>query len=103
MKSMTKVLLLLGALSVPLAVYAADGDSLKTKASDTLITTKVKAAFAADETVEASDIKVDTDRDGLVVLSGSAESKAEADKAVRLAQSVKGVTGVKSNITIDND
>ncbi len=100
---MTKVLLVLGALSIPLAVYAAEGDSLKTKASDSLITTKVKAAFATDAKVEASDISVDTDSDGMVLLSGEADTQAEADKAVSLAKSVKGVTGVKSNISIDKD
>lgn len=101
MKSILKSLLLVSALSLPLASIAAEGDSVGTKVSDAAITTKVKAAFATDDTVEALDIKVDTDRDGMVLLSGTANTKAEADKAVRLAKSVKGVAGVKDNIKIN--
>jgi hyperosmotically inducible periplasmic protein len=99
MKSMIKGLLLATALSLPLASFAAEGDSLSTKVSDSVITTKVKAAFATDDKVEALDIKVETDSDGLVELSGTA-TKAEAAKAVKLTKSVKGVTGVKDNITV---
>lgn len=100
MKSILKGLLLASALSLPLASFAAEGDSIGTKVSDSVITTKVKAAFATDEKVEALDIKVETDSDGMVQLSGTADSKAEAEKAVKLAKSVKGVTGVKNNIKV---
>lgn len=100
MKSIIKSLLMVSALSLPLATFAADGDSVGTKVSDTVITTKVKAAFAADDVVEAMDIEVETDSDGMVALTGTANTKAEAEKAVRLAKSVKGVTSVKDNIKI---
>lgn len=100
MKPILKSLLLVSALSLPLASYAAEGDSIGTKVSDSVITTKVKAALATDDKVDALDIKVETDSDGMVQLSGNAETKAEADKAVRLAKSVKGVTGVKDNIKV---
>lgn len=99
MKSILKGLLLVSALSLPLASFAAEGDSVGTKVSDSVITTKVKAVLAKDDKVDALDIKVDTDSDGMVELSGTA-SKAEAEKAVKLTKSVKGVTGVKDNITI---
>ena len=100
MKTMIKPLLLVSALLMPLASYAADGDSVATKLSDSVITTKVKAEFAKDKTVSATDIKVDTDSNGLVELSGTAKSKAEADKAVAITKSVKGVTSVKDKIVI---
>lgn len=99
MKSILKGLLLVSALSLPLASFAAEGDSVGTKVSDSVITTKVKAVLAKDDKVDALDIKVDTDSGGMVELSGTA-SKAEAEKAVKLTKSVKGVTGVKDNITI---
>lgn len=99
MKSILKGLLLVSALSLPLASFAAEGDSVGTKVSDSVITTKVKAVLAKDDKVDALDIKVNTDSDGMVELSGTA-SKAEAEKAVKLTKSVKGVTGVKDNITI---
>jgi hyperosmotically inducible periplasmic protein len=103
MKSILKGVLLVTALSLPFASFAAEGDSIGTKMSDSLVTTKVKAAFAKDDKVEASDIKVETDNDGMVELSGTADTSVEAAKAVKLAKSVKGVTVVKDNIKIMDD
>lgn len=100
MKNTIKSLLVATALTLPLAGFAADGDSLGTKMDDALITTKVKAAFAKDKVVSATDISVETDSDGLVQLSGVAKSKAEADKAVLLAKNIKGVTAVKNEIVV---
>jgi hyperosmotically inducible protein len=99
MKTNVKSLLLVAALALPLSGFAADGDPISTKAGDAVITTKVKAAFAKDKAVDATDIKVETDSDGLVQLSGTA-TKAEAAKAERIAKSVKGVTGVKNDIVV---
>lgn len=67
---------------------------------DALITTKVKAEHAMDKAVSASTIKVETNN-GVVTLSGTAKSKAEADKAVALAKNVKGVTSVKNEIKVE--
>lgn len=100
MKKSIKSLLLVSVLLGPMAVYAADGDSLGTKISDSVITTKVKAEFAKDKTVSASDIKVETDSNGLVELSGTAKSKAEAKKAVAITKKVDGVTSVKDEIVV---
>jgi osmotically-inducible protein OsmY len=44
-------------------------------------------------------IHVETEK-GVVMLSGFVDSKADADKAVRLAKSVEGVTQVKSAIKV---
>lgn len=100
MKVNLKSLVLISALLMPFASFAAEGDSIETKLSDSVVTTKVKAAFAKDKLVSAMDIKVETDSDGLVQLSGTAKSKAEAERAVKLAKGVKGVTGVKNDIAV---
>jgi len=100
MKTNIKSILVMAALALPLTALAADGDPVSTKLSDTVITTKVKAEFAKDKTVSASDIKVDTDSNGLVQLSGHAKSQAEAEQAVKIAKGVKGVTAVKSDIVV---
>ncbi|HSH54278.1 MAG TPA: BON domain-containing protein [Methylotenera sp.] len=100
MKTNLKTLLVIGALVMPLSTFAAEGDPVSTKLGDAVITTKVKAEFAKDKTVSASDIKVDTDSKGLVQLSGTAKTQAEADQAVKIAKSVKGVTDVKSDIVV---
>lgn len=39
-------LILISALLMPAASFTAEGDSIETKMSDSVITTKVKAAFA---------------------------------------------------------
>lgn len=100
MKNTFKTMLLVSALALPMASFAADGDSLGTKVEDSVITAKVKAAFAKDKTVSATDISVETDSNGLVQLSGNAKSRAEADKAVQLTKNIKGVTAVKDDIVV---
>ena len=69
------------------------------KTTDATITAAVKMKFAADKTVDASKIDVDT-KDNLVTLTGTVHSKAAADKAVTLAKSVEGVKGVTPQLTI---
>lgn len=100
MKINLKSLLIIGVLSMPVAAFAADGDPVGTTLGDAVITTKVKAEFAKDKHVSASDIKVETDSNGLVQLSGTAKTQAEADKAVMLAKNIKGVTSVKNEIVV---
>lgn len=66
---------------------------------DTVITTKVKAAYAKDKTVSALNTEVNT-VNGVVTLTGTAKSKAEADQAVALARRVQGVKSVQNDIKI---
>ncbi len=101
MKTNLKSILLVGALAMPVAAFAAEGDPVSTKLSDSVITTKVKAEFAKDKAVHATTVKVDTDANGVVTLSGTAKTKAEAEKAEAIAKGVKGVTSVKNDITIE--
>jgi osmotically-inducible protein OsmY len=100
MKTNLKTLLIIGALAMPMAAFSADGDSVSTRVGDTVITTKVKAEFAKNKGVSATTINVETDSSGLVQLSGTAKTQAEADKAVALAKNVKGVTSVKNDIVV---
>lgn len=73
--------------------------SAKAAMSDTMITAKVKADMAADKTVKAMDVHVET-QEGVVMLSGFVPSKTEADRAVQLARGVQGVADVKSSIQV---
>lgn len=66
---------------------------------DSVITTKVKAAFAKDKTVSAMAISVETFK-GVVQLSGFVTSSEEKAAAERVARTVKGVTSVVNNITL---
>jgi osmotically-inducible protein OsmY len=66
---------------------------------DSVITGKVKAAFAADPTVKATQVKVETFK-GTVQLSGFVDSRESAEKAVEIARGVKGVKSVKNDTVI---
>lgn len=66
---------------------------------DSVITTKVKAAFVEDKMVDAGDISVETYK-GIVQLSGFAKSDAQRSQAVEIAAKVKGVKSVKNDIRI---
>ena len=68
-------------------------------ASDAAITTKVKASIFKEPELSALAIDVDTEK-GVVNLSGFVESKAAADKAVKVAKEVEGVKSVKSSIKV---
>jgi len=75
------------------------GANTKVAASDTAITTKVKAGLVKEPNLESLGIHVETEK-GVVMLSGFVNSKAEADKAVKVAKGVDGVTSVKSAIKV---
>lgn len=61
--------------------------------NDTWITTKVKASLVTDSSVPATGIEVDT-VNGVVFLTGTVQTKAQADEAKRLASQVEGVAKV---------
>ena len=68
-------------------------------AADTAITTKVKAGLVKEPDLSSLGIHVETEK-GVVMLSGFVNSKAEADKAVKVAKGVDGVSNVKSAIQV---
>jgi len=73
----------------------------KTRAAlaDTAITTKVKAGLVKEPDLESLGIHVETEK-GVVMLSGFVNAKSEADKAVKVAKGIDGVTNVKSAIQV---
>jgi hyperosmotically inducible protein len=88
--------LLLAILMVVTGVAMAGEPSTGQAVDDTLITTKVKASFAADPQVSALAITVETEN-GVVTLSGVVENEAERQRAIQLAQGMEGVTRVDAN------
>lgn len=66
---------------------------------DSVITTKVKAAFAEDPQVKATQVKVETFK-GTVQLSGFVDSRSESERAVQLARQVSGVKAVKDDTVV---
>lgn len=66
---------------------------------DAAITGKVKAAFAADPNVKATEINVETYK-GSVQLSGFVAQPGDAQRAADIARGVKGVSSVKNDIRV---
>ena len=88
------------ALVLALPLFAACGKTVGETIDDATVTTRVKTAFINDPIVGAARIDVDTFK-GVVTLSGRVKSKAEEDKAIAIAKSIKGVTDVKSTLQIE--
>jgi hyperosmotically inducible protein len=67
--------------------------------SEAALTTKIKSKMALDDNVKARMINVDT-KGSVVTLTGTVESAAEHERAVRLAKETKGVTDVVDKLEI---
>ena len=96
--------LLAGALLAPMTGNAEDRDKdrahPKAWIKDSVITAKIKAKYVEDKLVSARHIRVDTDANGMVQLTGTAKSQAEKRKAAELAKNVEGVASVDNRIRV---
>ena len=61
------------------------------------LTTKVKAALIADDTVKGTQINVDSSA-GVVKLTGTVDTPTQMARAVEVAKGVQGVQRVESNL-----
>lgn len=106
MKILATSVLLAGVLAGPLAVAQdADTDRAHPKAfvKDSVITTKIKSKLAAHHITSVGRIRVDTDENGVVWLSGSARSQEAIDRAIAIARETEGVKDVKSTLKVRHD
>jgi hyperosmotically inducible protein len=67
---------------------------------DSVITTKVKSKLAAKHLTTLTRIKVDTDENGVVWLSGRAPTQDASDMATMIAKDTEGVKSVHNDIAI---
>ena len=99
--------LVIGSLLAPVAAYATDSDADRSNAGayvkDSVITTKIKSKLASEHLGSVAHIKVDTDKDGVVWMSGTVNSQNEADQAVTIARNTEGVRSVKSDLKVQKD
>jgi hyperosmotically inducible periplasmic protein len=84
---------------LPLA-FASDDSTDHHYVKDSMITTKVKAKLAAKHMSTLTRVKVDTDENGVVWLSGTAPTKDARDLAGMIAKDTDGVRDVNNNIDI---
>jgi hyperosmotically inducible protein len=98
---------LIGAVLAPVAAQAADGDMDRanpaTFVKDSVITTKIKTKLAADHPGSMKHVKVDTDQNGIVWMTGTANSQEEVNQAVAIARDTEGVKAVRSDLKVQKD
>lgn len=70
---------------------------------DSAITMAIKAKLAAEQLTSLARIHVDTDKDGVVWLTGSAKTQEAADKAESIARETEHVKTVHSDIKVEKD
>ena len=97
----------IGSVLAPIAAYATDSDTDRSNPAnfvkDSVITTKIKTKLAAEHLGSAKHIKVDTDKNGVVWMTGTANSQKEVDEAVAIARNTEGVKSVKSDLKVQKD
>jgi len=75
-------------------------EGIEEQVADSVITAQIRAALSADMQLRApSLIKVET-ANGVILLSGFADSRLEVDEAVAVACSVRGGKRVKDDIVV---
>ena len=70
---------------------------------DSAITTKIKAKLATEHLTSMGRIHVDTDKDGVVWLTGTARTQEGVDQALTIARATEGVKDVRSTLTVKKD
>ncbi|MEN3753551.1 molecular chaperone OsmY [Mangrovibacter yixingensis] len=86
-------------VSDKLQVKDSDSQSLKGYAGDTATTSEIKAKFLADDIVPSRKIKVETTQ-GVVLLTGTVNNNAQAQRAETIAKAIDGVKSVKNELKV---
>jgi osmotically-inducible protein OsmY len=66
---------------------------------DSYITAKVKSQILGDKDLKVAEINVETFK-GVVQLSGFVNSRSDINKAVNIAENIKGVKSVKNDMHV---
>ncbi len=99
--------LVIGSMLAPIAAFAVERHEDRahpmTWVKDSMITTKIKSKLAVDHPGSMKHIQVDTDKDGVVWISGTANNQSEIDAAITTARNTENVKSVWSDLKIEND
>ncbi len=68
---------------------------------DSAITAQIKTKLLAAEDIDSLRIQVDTDNNGVVVLTGTVKTEAEKDRVHNIVHSVDGVKNVFNKLEIN--
>jgi hyperosmotically inducible protein len=100
MKKLMLIGLVVASAAYVPAVLAAEDGTDHHYVKDSVITTKVKGKLAAKHMSTLTHVRVDTDDNGVVWLSGTAPTKDARDLAGMIAKTTDGVTSVTNNIEV---
>ncbi len=98
-KLIKPILPLLALLMILAGCQAMTGETVGETVDDTGITTRVKAALAADKGSSLTRVGVETTR-GIVHLTGVVQSSSDRSRAEQVTRSVSGVRGVTNNLQV---
>jgi hyperosmotically inducible protein len=73
--------------------------SIGNKVDDSIVTAQVKAALLSEASIKSLDIAVVT-RQGVVQLSGFVNNQSQIDQAIKVVQSIAGVSSVSNEMSI---
>ena len=98
-KRFSTIIFAIGLVSIFGCASTASKQGAKVASADEVITNKVIEAINSEATLKSALIKVETSN-GVVLLTGFANSVADENTATELARHIKGVTLVKDGIQI---
>jgi hyperosmotically inducible protein len=94
-------------LLAPVVALAAPADSDKSRPIEwvkgSAISAAVKERLVEGQISSMPTVRVETDMNGIVWLSGTVRSRAEADRAVEIARTTDGVTRVRNDLVVRPD
>ncbi len=80
--------------------YTATGQASNVSPADAALLDRVYTAFFNTPGLEPGDIKVTSDGNGKITLSGKVHNQAQVPLAEKVAAGVDGVTQVQNNLTV---
>jgi hyperosmotically inducible protein len=96
-----------GSLLASASVFATGSDTDRAKpgtyVKDSAITVKIKAKLAEEHPGSMAHIKVDTDKNGVVWMTGTANTRDEVNQAVAIAKNTEGVKSVHNQLKVQKD
>lgn len=97
---LTASLILISILFIS-TIAVAENSSVGEFVKDSAITTQIKSKILVAKDIDSLHIKVDTDNNGIVVLTGAVKSAKEKERVHNIAHDVDGVKKVLNNLKID--
>jgi Flp pilus assembly secretin CpaC len=89
----------IGVLALAAMLATACGKPIRPVTDAAGVSTRVRTALLNDPQVAATGIRV-TSENGVVILSGSVRTAAEAERAVAVARQTSGVADVRSELAV---